>query len=126
MSLTWFSKSEQRIVATLNSNHITLNAPTISIFEGIDKIRLGYDLKSPKIVIDLLNRDQVEGYRYREDELISYHKQMSYVRINCTAFIDLLVENLEQIKIKVLPIKFASTFDEAKRCITIDLSKEVE
>ena len=126
MPLTWFSKSEQPIIATINANHITLNAPSISLFETIDSVRLGYDTSKSIIAIELLTRDQIEFCRYQEDELISFHAQSSYVRINCTAFIDLLLETIDSLKLKVLPIKLSSYFDNNKKCIIVELNKEVE
>ena len=126
MALTWFSRSEQPIIATINSNHITLNAPAITLLEGIDKVRLGYDQKKRIVVIGMLTRDETEDYRSREDELLSVHRQMSYVRINCTAFIDIILGEFEGLSLKVLPLKFPSYYDEKFRSIVIDFNKEVE
>jgi len=125
MPFLWFSKNDQKITTTLNHNHLTLNSPAVNIFESIDRVRLGCDPEKRLAVIELLDLDAVQSYRFKDDELISISTQSSYVRINCTAFVDLLIELMPELALKVFPLKFETTYDNVKKMFYIDFNKEV-
>ena len=124
MSISWFNKNDLKLVTTVNPNHLTLNAPCKPLFEKTDRVRLGYDHKKQIAIIDLLDRDDVQSYKYQEDELFGISMQMSYVRINCTAFIDLLQEHITSLEDGDLPKKFVTKYDEVKQQIIIELGRE--
>lgn len=123
--ITWFSKNEKPMVATISKNCITVNKPSLSYLKEAAAVELGYDDETKTIVMKPLTLGECESGIYPEDALFPLSGGKTYSRISSTEFVKKIGSEIG-IDFSSTSHRFVTTYDTERRFVVIHLTEEAD
>lgn len=123
--IKYFDAVEDNGLSSIYESYITFNKDLLKYFDDAFRVRVGIEENTNKVLVFLLNKDYALSGEIKESSMLPISVSKTYARVCSKPLID-YIKRESKIDIPKKSYKrFESIYDDDKKAIIIDLSKEV-
>ncbi len=122
--IEFFDNEKRDGLASIYENHITFNKSLLKYFTEAYRVRVGLDKEAKKVYVFTLNKDQALNGEIKASSLVPISLSNTYARICSRAIVEYITNSLDVVVSKDNYLRYKSYYDETKKAVVIDLTRE--